>query len=377
MIIPFNKADFNLSTVMELQDLFPSKGENHYLYQVSNFIKDKFNILEFIPMTSGTHALEAAVILSKIQPTQYVITPSFAFPSTGNAILLRNAHITFCEINEHTLCIDENDCLNRIVPSTKCIMPVHYGGVSCDMDPIIDACQQKNIFLIEDAAQSINAKYKDRFLGTLGDIGCYSFHSTKNIQCGEGGGLCINTPGALIDEAYKVVNKGTDRHLFLNGLVDKYTWKSLGSSYLPADLLMAVLLSQLFELENLEYKRKMIYDTYYHELKKISGYKGIRHISEIPSYSKSNYHIFYVLFETEELRNSAINKLKQRHISSYFHYLPLHSSDMGKKLGYKEGDFPVTERVSKTILRLPIYNSMTMKECSYVLDHFYDVLKEL
>lgn len=380
MIIPFNKLVVENSSIENLKLSIESGnicGGGPFSDKVSDYFENKFNINKFIPITSGTHALEAAVILSDITAGDEVIMPSFAFSSSANSVLLRNAKPIFCEINEKTLCIDENDILNKITDKTKCILPIHYGGISCDMDKILEISKKNNLFVIEDAAQSINSLYKDKYLGTLGNLGCFSFHSTKNIYCGEGGGLAINHPSVLNSIADMIVQKGTDRKAFLNGEVDKYTWKSIGSSYVPSDILMSLLYSQLNIIDIITNIRKTAYNIYSSSLKHYIGSKGLCSMSSIPNYSTSNYHIFYIIFENEIIRNKVQNKLKNKGISAFSHYTPLHSSNMGLKLGYKPSDFSITEKTSKGILRLPLYNSITENEVNYVIENLISILSEL
>jgi dTDP-4-amino-4,6-dideoxygalactose transaminase len=380
MDIPFNKIDINETDkkhILKSLETGIIDGEGPYTSLVKEFIKMNFNINEFIPTTSGTHALEIAVMLTGISCDDQIVTPSYAFPSSGNSIMLRKGIPVFCDIDEKTLCLDENDALNRITDKTKAIMPIHYGGISCDMDIIQNECQNRNIRVIEDAAQSIGGKYKDKYLGTIGDYGCFSFHSTKNIYCGEGGGLILNVSKEKTSKAHKIIQKGTDRNEFLNGHVDKYTWKEIGSSYVPSDILMSLLYSKLLQMDDSQLRRKKIYELYNDALKDKIGTKGLVSIPFQPEYSKTNHHVFYMLFENEKIRNHIMNKLKELGISAYFHYMPLHLSDMGKKLGYKEGDFPVTERISKCILRLPLFNTMIDKEIYYVIDQVLSLLKEI
>lgn len=380
MNIPFNKININETDkeyMIKSMETNLIDGEGPFTDMVKIFFKENFKINNFIPTTSCTHALEIATMLSNICTDDQVITPSYGFPSTANSIMLKKAKPVFCDINENTLCMDEYDSLNRINQNTKSIMPIHYGGISCDMDIISKECTYRNIRLIEDAAHSIGSKYKDKYLGTIGDFGCISFHSTKNIYCGEGGGIIINTTDESYSKAHKIVQKGTNRNDFINGLVDKYTWVELGSSYVPSDLLMSLLYSKLIQMKKTQSNRKIICDLYYESFRDLIGFKGLVSITYNPIYSKTNNHIFYLIFENEKIRNYIMSNLKGKGINAYFHYMPLHLSSMGQKLGYKEGDFPVSERISKCILRLPLFNTMGTSEATYVIESIIRLLKEI
>ena len=298
--------------------------------------------------------------------------PSYTFVSTANAILLRNAKIIFAEIESDTLNIDPCDIMNKITDRTKAIYPVHYAGVSCKMDEIQKIADKNNLIIVEDAAQGVNAKYKNKYLGTLGSIGCYSFHETKNYICGEGGVILINNL-EYIERAEIIREKGTNRNKFFRGEIDKYTWVDIGSSYIGSDLLAAYLWAQFEKLDEIQQRRKMIYNRYYYGLTDLAV-KGLLRLPTIPSYAESNYHMFYIILKNEEIRNKLLNQLKQLKIGAVFHYIPLHISPMGMKLGYRKGDFPITEDLSNRIVRLPLYYELSDSEIDYILKKIKKIL---
>ena len=328
--------------------------------------------------TSATHALEMAAILIDIRPGDEVIMPSFTFPSTANAIMLHGGIPVFAEIQENTLNIDPIDIKSKITNKTKAILPVHYGGISCDMDKIMDIATKNNLFVIEDAAQAVNSKYKNKFLGTIGHIGCYSFHGTKNYVSGEGGAIAINSNNTdLIKRAEIIRQKGTNRNEFLRGEVDKYSWVDIGSSYTPSDILMAILYAQIQNLDEIKEKRKAISDYYNKSITKYIKRGIIEKSTFIPSECESNYHLFYLIFESEKIRDKVICKLREKEIYALTHFMPLHSSKKGIELGYNMGDLPITEKVSKCLLRLPMYTEMSVEEMHYVIVTLIQILEEI
>ncbi|MEJ2252141.1 MAG: dTDP-4-amino-4,6-dideoxygalactose transaminase, partial [Candidatus Lokiarchaeota archaeon] len=306
-----------------------------------------------------------SALLIDLKPGDEVIMPSYTFVSTANAVLLRNAKIVFAEIEKDTLNIDPTDIEKKITERTKAIYPVHYAGVSCNMDEIQKISDENNLVIVEDAAQGVNAKYKDDFLGTIGTIGCYSFHETKNYICGEGGAILINKE-EYIDRAEIIREKGTNRNKFFRGEIDKYTWIDLGSSYIGSDLLAAYLYAQFENLDEIQKRRETIYDRYYKGLVNLEE-EGLIRLPIIPSYSKSNYHMFYIILKNESLRNKLLKRLKQLKIGAVFHYIPLHLSPMGTKLGYNKGDFPLTEDISNRLVRLPMYYELSDSEVDYII----------
>lgn len=381
MKIPFNKPYLNSNEKKYIDDAYKKRqlsGDGYYTKKVSHFIEDKFNFSKVLMTTSGTHALEMAAELINLKEGDEVIMPSFTFTSTANAVLMKGAKPVFAKIKKNTFNLDPDYLEEYITQNTKAIIPVHYAGVGCDMDEISDIANKYNLYVIEDAAHAFNAKYKGEYLGGLGDFGCYSFHSSKNYISGEGGGLIINNNNPkMIERAEYIRDKGTNRKEFIDGKTDKYTWVDKGSSYLPSDLLMALLYGQLEKLEEIKNIRKNIYDYYYKNLKKYSSEYFLDFISPIPENRESNFHIFYLKFINNSIRNMVLNKLQKQGIEAVFHYIPLHSSPMGQKLGYETSEYKVTNEVAATILRLPIYPDLSKKELDYIIKNIENIFQNL
>lgn len=382
MEVPFNKEYYTGKEIEYIEDIIKDKGstrgDGYYTKKVSELIEKKFSVNKTLMTTSGTHALEMAAELIDIKPGEEVIMPSFTFPSTANAVLKSRGIPVFAEIEKDTLNIDPKDIRNKITNKTKAIIPIHYAGIAANMDEINNIANDFDLLVIEDAAQAVNAKYKDNYLGTMGDLGCFSFHSTKNYISGEGGALLINkSDESLIEKAAILREKGTNRINFLKGEVDKYTWVDQGSSYLPSDLLMAFLYAQLKEMDKIKKLRQNIFYRYQEELQFLNNFNIVKSIIEIPKNRDINYNSFYIIFSNKNIRDRTIELLKQRGIKATFHYIPLHIAKMGKKLGYQKGDFPITEDVSNTIMRLPLYTGMREDEVDYVIKNVKEVCKEL
>ena len=357
-------TDLEKRYIMDALDTHKICGDGKYTKKCNEWFKENCNISNFLLTTSGSHSLDLAAILAGLKSDNEVIVPSYTFVSTANAFMLRGAKPVFVDIDEKTMNIDANLIEEKITPKTKAIFPVHYAGVSCDMDKIMQIAKKYNLQVIEDAAQGVLAYYKGKPLGTIGDYGCFSFHETKNYCMGEGGGIVVKDDNKF-KEAEIVREKGTNRSQFIRGTVDKYTWHEVGSSFLPSDILAALLLAQLERSEEIMQKRMHIWNTYneaFLELEKQG--KLIR--PYIPEYAKHNAHMYYIILPTEEIRNKVMDKLKQKEISSVFHYIPLHTSPMGLKLGYKQGDLPKTEEYSARLLRLPLYADMSEEEIEKV-----------
>lgn len=340
-------------------------GDGLYTKKCQNLMEKNFNAKKILLTHSCTAALEMAAFLCEVGPEDEVILPSFTFVSTANAFYLRGAKLIFVDINKDTLNIDDNKIEDAITENTKVIVPVHYAGVGCNMDHIMRIAHENDIFVVEDAAQGVNAKYKDKFLGTIGDIGTYSFHETKNYTCGEGGAIVINN-SSLIERAEIVREKGTDRSKFFRGEVDKYTWVDVGSSYLPSDILSAFLFAQLENMEQINIQREKLFNFYYRELIPLANDGKLR-LPYISNECASNCHLFYIILESEKIRNDLMGYLKSKGILAVFHYLPLHLSNIGLSMGYEEGQFPVTENMSSRLLRLPFYFEMSEKEKKYII----------
>ena len=316
--------------------------------------------------TSCTHALEMAAILLDLKPGDEVIVPSYTFVTSALAFHMHGAKIVFADIKPETLTLDEKLLQKLVTEKTRAIIPVHYGGVSCEMDHILDIATKNNIIVIEDNAHGLFGKYKGKNLGTLGHMATQSFHETKNVSCGEGGALVINDT-SYVERAEIIREKGTDRSKFFRGQVDKYSWTDRGSSYVMSDLLAACLCAQLLESEMIQEKRSERWEFYNSNLKGWAKENSVD-LPSVPEYCEHPSHLFYLLMPSESTRNALINFLKENDIQAVFHYLPLNSSPMAKKIGSNGREMPVTENVSKRLLRLPLYLDLDMKEMSYIVE---------
>ena len=340
-------------------------GDGPFTKKCHTLLEQTLGVSKALLTTSCTHALEMAALLLNLQPGDEVIFPSFTFVSTVNAFVLRGVYPVFCDIRPDTLNLDENKLEKLITPRTKVIVPVHYAGIGCEMDTIMELAGQYGIAVVEDNAHGLFGKYKGKYLGTFGCLATQSFHETKNFNCGEGGALLINDP-QYIERAEVIREKGTNRSRFYRGQVDKYTWVDVGSSYLPSDMLAAYLYAQLEVQEQIQAKRQQIWEYYHKHLQDWVEKHGIR-FPIVPDHCDQAYHMFYLLMPSLEKRQALIAHLKAQNIISAFHYLPLHLSDMGRKFGGKEGDCPVTEDVSDRLLRLPFYNDLTEADLTRVV----------
>lgn len=351
-------------------------GEGYYTHKVQKFIEKKFRTQKALLVPSCSAALNLSTFLLDIEAYDEVIMPSFTFMSTANSVLLRGGKIVFVDIDTNTMNIDPSKIEEKITSKTKAIYVVHYAGVSCDMDKIKMLAKAHNIVVIEDAAQAVNSKYKGQYLGTIGDLGCYSFHETKNYNCGEGGAILINTNNVnIIDRAEIIREKGTNKSKKFRGEVTTYTWLEIGDSFVMSDILSAFLYAQLEELDTIKLERKRVFDFYYNNLIKLENELNIK-LQYIPEECDPNYHIFFFLVDNKHRRNIVIEKLTDLNIEATFHYVPLHITPLGKKLGYKEGDLPKTEDASQRLIRLPIYPSLKDIELQFILDNLVDVLKK-
>lgn len=340
-------------------------GDGPFTKKCHTLLEQTLGVSKALLTTSCTHALEMAALLLNLQPGDEVIFPSFTFVSTVNAFVLRGVNPVFCDIRPDTLNLDENKLEKLITPRTKVIVPVHYAGIGCEMDAIMELAGQYGIAVVEDNAHGLFGKYKGKYLGTIGCLATQSFHETKNFNCGEGGALLINDP-QYIERAEVIREKGTNRSRFYRGQVDKYTWVDMGSSYLPSDMLAAYLYAQLEVQEQIQAKRREIWEYYHKHLQDWAEKHDIR-FPIVPDYCEQAYHMFYLLMPSLEKRQALIAHLKAQNIISAFHYLPLHLSEMGRKFGGKEGDCPVTEDVSDRLVRLPFYNDLTEADLTRVV----------
>ncbi len=341
-------------------------GDGPFTRRCHAFLEEELGVPKALLTTSCTHALEMAAILLDVQPGDEVILPDFTFVSTVNAFVLRGAIPVFIDIRPDTLNLDESKLEAAITPKTKAIVPVHYAGVGCEMDSILEIARRYGIPVVEDNAHGLFGTYRGKFLGTFGSVAAQSFHETKNFTSGEGGALLLNDP-ALVERAEIIREKGTNRSRFFRGQVDKYTWVDLGSSYLPSDILAAFLLAQLEQHEKIQLHRKQVWELYSMGLKDWAQAHDVQ-LPYVPAYCEQSYHMFYLLMPTLDLRQRLITYLRERGVYSVFHYLPLHLSDMGQHFGGKSGDCPVTERVSDQLVRLPFHNALTSAEQEQVID---------
>ena len=367
--IPFNRPTFTGKEIDYIRDAIESghaSGDGPYTKKCQAFLERELGVPKVLLTTSCTHALEMVAFLLNIQPGDEVIVPSFTFVTTVNAFVIRGARPVFIDIHPETLNLDESQLERLVTPRTKAILPVHYAGVGCEMDVIIEIARQHDIPVIEDNAHGLFGKYKGKLLGTFGALATLSFHETKNISCGEGGALLINDR-QYIERAEIIREKGTNRSRFFRGQVDKYTWVDVGSSYLPSDILAAFLYAQLETYQDVQCKRRQIWDRYYQALQSWAKESGVR-LPFIPQGVEQSYHMFYLLMPSLQLRQNLIAHLKSNLILSVFHYVPLHLSDMGRNFGGKAGDCPVTEDVSDRLLRLPFYNALNEGDQSRVIE---------
>ncbi|MDA3837802.1 MAG: dTDP-4-amino-4,6-dideoxygalactose transaminase [Candidatus Delongbacteria bacterium] len=366
MKIPFNKPIIYGTEKNYLEEVFKNdqfSGNGSFTKKCNKIIEDKIGTKKAILTSSCTDALEMTSLLAKIEPGDEVIMPSFTFVSTASAFELRHANIVWCDIRPDTKNIDETKIEGLITDKTKAVVVVHYAGVACEMDQILEICKKHNLLLIEDAAQAIDCKYKDKYLGTIGDLAAYSFHETKNIQCGEGGALLVNN-NDLVERAEFVRDKGTNRIHFNQGKVDKYTWVELGSSYLMSELQAAFLYPQLKNSSEINNSRLESWNLYYNELSK---FMDPDKLPVVPENCVHNAHMFYIVLDSFEERQQLIEYLATEGILAIFHYVSLHSSPYWKGK-YNDIELPVTDQVSKTLLRLPIFYRITESEILHVVE---------
>lgn len=341
-------------------------GDGIYTKKCSRWIEERFKVKHTLLTTSCTHALEMAAYLAGIEEGDEVIMPSYTFVSTADAFVLRGAKIVFVDIRPDTMNIDEQLIEQAITPRTKAIVPVHYAGVACEMDKIMKLALKYNLKVIEDAAQGVDAFYKGRALGTIGDFGCYSFHETKNYTMGEGGALLFQKDEYL-EKAEILREKGTDRSKFFRGQVDKYRWMDYGSSYLPSELNAAYLYAQLEEADRISSKRREIYDYYHRNLKGLAE-EGKIEQPFVPDTCTHNAHMYYLKVRDMEVRTRLLKYLRKNEIISVFHYVPLHSSPAGLRFGRFAGEDIYTTRESERLLRLPMFYNLDMEQVKRIVD---------
>ncbi len=342
-------------------------GGGRFATQCEEFLERRLGVTRTLLTTSCTHALEMSALLLKIKPGDRVILPTFTFVSTANAFVLQGAQPIFADIRPDTLNLDETRLEQLVTAHTpKAIVLLHYGGVGCEMDTIMRIATEHGIPIVEDHAHGPFATYREKMLGSFGSFATLSFHETKNISCGEGGALLINNP-EFIDRAEIIRDKGTDRHHFLRGHVDKYTWVDVGSSYQISDLLAAALAAQLEASDSIQDLRRSQWEFYLAELHTWAAEQGIG-LPTPPAHCQHSHHVFYLILPTREDRSQFIDHMRRRSIACPFHYVPLHLSRLGKDLGGKSGDCPVAERISECLVRLPLHGRLGSAELERIVE---------
>lgn len=369
-MIPFNIPPYVGS---EFDYVRQAMAENHkisgdgpFTAQCTQWLQERFGAQKALLTTSGTTALEMAAILCELQPGDEVILPSFTFSTTATAFVLVGAKLVFVDIRPDTMNLDEAKIEDAITDRTRVIAPVHYAGVSCEMDAILEIADRYGLKVVEDAAQGVMSTYKGRHLGTIGDFGCYSFHETKNYSMGEGGALIVNDP-AYNDRSEIIREKGTNRSRFFRGQVDKYTWVDYGSSYLPSDMNAAYLWGQLEQADSINDSRMETWDAYHKAFEPLEQ-AALVQLPTIPNDCTHNAHMFYMVLDSLEQRTDFIDFLKQRDVSSVFHYVPLHSSPAGERFGRFHGEDEHTTDISNRLTRLPLYYNMDSGDRQQVID---------
>ena len=367
--IPFNRPGLTGNELRYVADALTqghAAGDGAFTRRCHAILEETLGAARVLLTTSCTHALEMAALLLDTKPGDEVILPSYTFVSTANAFALRGAKPVFADIRPDTLNLDESRLEELITPRTKAIVPVHYAGVGCEMDGILQIAGRHGMRVVEDNAHGLYARYKGRYLGTFGALATQSFHETKNVICGEGGAIVLNDRG-LVERAEILREKGTNRSKFYRGQVDKYTWVDLGSSYLMSDILAAFLCAQLEKHEQITAARKRIWENYYKEL---SGWAAAHQVQlpYVPPHCEQPYHMFYLVMPSLHARQGLIEHLRSRGILSVFHYILLHLSPMGAEFGGRPGQCPTTERIAECRLRLPFYNDLSEPEQAEVVD---------
>lgn len=369
-MIPFNKPPVTGDEIAFIQETLANakfSGDGPFGKSCQAWFENTFGCHQTLLTPSCTAALEMAALLLDIQPGDEVIMPSYTFVSTANAFVLRGALIKFVDVHPETMNMDERLLISAITPKTKAIIPVHYAGVACDMDAIMNIADRFGLFVVEDAAQGVMSQYKDRYLGTLGHLAAYSFHETKNYTSGGEGGLLIVNDPRFSRRAEILREKGTDRSQFLRGQVDKYTWVDSGSSYLPGELQSAFLWGQLQRAEDIHLSRMAVWNTYYESFRPLAE-NGLLTLPFIPGNCRHNAHMFYIKLKDIEQRTQFIAWLKAQGVMAVFHYIPLHSSPAGRQFGQFVGSDNYTTRESEKLVRLPLYYNMAKQDVQHVTD---------
>ncbi len=376
MHIPFNKPYLSgkeIEYIVEAVNSFKISGDGLFTKKCHQFFEQKYGFLKCLLTTSCTDALEMAALLIGIQPDDEVIMPSFTFVSTANAFVLRGAKIVFADSLASHPNIDADSIEALITPKTKAIVVVHYAGVACEMSKINELAKKYNLYVIEDAAQAIDSFYQGKPLGGVGHLGAFSFHETKNLISGEGGMLTINDT-QFVKRAEIIREKGTNRSAFFRGEIDKYGWVDVGSSFLPSEIIAAFLYAQLENLENIQEKRHLIWQTYYQNLSE-GEQKGYFKLPQIPHYAKHNAHLFYLICRNLEERTNLIAHLKNKDIQAVFHYLSLHKSPFYQSQGHHIPFLPNSDYFTDNLVRLPFYYELKPEEQSYICQSIIDFYK--
>jgi len=373
--VPFNKPYMTgkeLFYIAEAHFNSMLAGDGPFTKKCHRWLEEETGAKKALLTHSCTAALEIAAMLADIQPGDEVIMPSYTFVSTANAFVLRGGVPVFVDIRPDTLNIDETLIEAAITPRTKAIVPVHYAGVACEMDTIMDIARRHNLLVIEDAAQGVFSTYKGKTLGAIGHMGAYSFHETKNVISGEGGALLINDE-RFVERAEIIREKGTNRSQFFRGQVDKYTWVDIGSSYLPGEVIAAFLWAQLEEAGNITKRRLSIWESYHHSLALLEEIGKLRRPVVMPDPSQHNAHMYYILVDSLVIRTHLINELQKLGINAVFHYVPLHSSPAGRNFGRANGKLSNTGQLSERLLRLPFWLGIE-EELPYIIESLNKLL---
>ena len=369
MKIPFNRADIGKHDLELLSESISAghiSGNGPFTKQAEARITEILGNDKTLLTTSCTHALEMAALLLRLQPGDEVIVPAFTFVSTASAFMLYGAKPIFVDVRQDTLNIDIDQVEAAITSRTKAICVVHYGGIACEMERLVKISRDHNLVLIEDNAHGLFAKYMGKYLGTFGALATQSFHETKNITCGEGGALIINDP-SLSERAEILREKGTDRTKFLRGQVDKYTWVDVGSSWVISDLLAAILYGQLLRADEIYLQRIKIWSRYHNELESWASSNSVI-APTVPDGCEHTGHVYHLRFQRGIQRDKFIEHLKNSGIYAVFHYQPLHLSTVGRSIGGKDGQFPITENAGDCLIRLPLFNTMSEVEQTHVIE---------
>lgn len=376
-VIPLTKpsmTDEDRQAVMEAMASPHLQGGGPFSEQVEQHLQDLMGAPGALLTHSGTAALEMAILLAEVEGGDEVIMPSFTFPSTANAVVLRGATPVFVEINHENFNIDLDAVEAAITPKTKAIIVVHYAAICCDMDRLAEICSKHDIMIIEDAAQAIGAKWRGKMLGSFGALAAFSFHATKNISSGEGGALIINDP-ALVQRAEILLEKGTSRRQFQRGAIDKYTWVDVGSSYLPGEMTAALLLSQLKRMEQINAKRLQAWHHYadHPKIRSLAA-KNMIQLQTIPADCNHNAHLFVILLPTQQIRDDLSLFLGDKGIMAHHHYVPLHDAEAGLRYGRFVGSMEISSNIAERLVRLPLFADITLEQIEYIIDSLHGFL---